>query len=105
MNRLVEVLEQARLEDPDEPTEAEKIEHEIREELLEQRQSMSSSIPAIALKAILWERQKRLGPLEKWDVFLGEWLLEIDHSRETLELIAKLFKGMSLEGAVNDILA
>jgi len=103
MGALTSMLDEARQGDPDELTEAERIERGIYESLRDQRM-VPSGVPPIALKALLWERLRSKTSPDKQDMYLGNWLIEVDQSRETLELVAKWFKGTSLEAAVDVIL-
>ena len=103
MNTMLSLLSKARLGDPDEPTHAEEVERGIYR-ALEDQCMMPSGVPAIALKAILWERMKSKTAPDEQDIELGNRLFGLDHSRETLDLLAKWFEGTSLEAAVDAIL-
>ena len=103
MGILIQLLGEAQLGDPDETTDAENIERELYEKLRD-RLNTTHDMPAIALKVILWERMKGKTLLDEQDIFLGSWLIQIDHSKETLKLIAKWFRGTSLEATVDTIL-
>ena len=106
MTGLTELLDEARREDPDDPTEttdAERIEHEIYERLNDLLHT-SHDVPAIALMAILWERFKSKTAPDEMDILLGAWLFRIDQSSKTLNLLKKWFEGTSLGDAVDDLL-
>lgn len=102
MSTLAEMLDEARLGDPDEPIKAARIEHAIYEELRGHRE-MPFVIPAVAIKTILLERLKRKGKIDELSMYLGNWLIEVDQSRDTLELLASWFKGTPIESVVQKI--
>jgi len=85
---------------PDPLTPIEKIRREIEEELGIQQEASyyvpTTAFVALLFKALLLERSRFQNEPGDWDIKLGERLLKIDPSPETLELIMGLFEGTFL---------